>query len=78
MRLTVDREKELRRLVEAVRGLPSELVEELIGLARSLSRRRSRPVGRPRSSLAKYAGILPQDEDPLEYQRRVRAEWDDR
>lgn len=71
-------DRELRRLVRAARRLPPELLEELIGLVRSLSRRRARPVGRRRSNLARYAGILPLNEDPLDYQRRVRAEWDDR
>jgi hypothetical protein len=71
-------DKELQQLLEAVRGLPPEVVEELIGLARSWSRRRPRPAPRRRGGFAKYAGILPKSEEPLEDQRRVRAEWDDR
>ncbi|MBN1773619.1 MAG: hypothetical protein JXB32_20315 [Deltaproteobacteria bacterium] len=71
-------EKELQRLVKAVRGLPPEVLEELIGLARSLARRRSRPGPRRRGGLAQFAGILHLTEDPLDYQQRVRAEWDER
>lgn len=71
-------EKEVQRLVKAVRGLPPEVVEELIGLARSLSRRRRRPGVRRRAGLTQFAGILHLTEDPLDYQQRVRAEWDGR
>jgi len=66
-------EKELQRLIKAVRGLPPDVVEEWIGLARSLSRRRPRPGARRRAGLAEFAGILHLTEDPLEYQRRVRS-----
>jgi hypothetical protein len=31
-----------------------------------------------REALAASAGILKLDEDPVDWQRRIRAEWDDR
>lgn len=33
---------------------------------------------KPRKNLKEYFGILKTDEDALEFQKRVRAEWEER
>jgi hypothetical protein len=69
---------DVERLVKAARGLSPEVLRELVALVQSLAggRRRVRPRRSP--GLAQFAGILRLDEDPVEWQRRIRAEWDDR
>ncbi|MFI5385114.1 MAG: hypothetical protein ACHQ50_03245 [Fimbriimonadales bacterium] len=48
-----------------------DLVSRLVDIAKEKAPARQ-------TDLSKYSGILKHGPDPLEFQRQIRAEWDDR
>ncbi len=55
----------------------NEPVEVIISYAEweKIERTIGTPEGATRETLAKYAGVLKVKEDPLDYQKKIRNEW---
>jgi hypothetical protein len=66
----------LAEIEAAVPGLTLEELDRLEARLRELRHKRIAGKQRPLTNLAQFAGVLRLAEDPLEWQRRIREDWE--
>jgi hypothetical protein len=66
----------LAEIEAAVPNLNAEELERLEARLRELRQQRAAARGQTQTNLAEFAGVLRLTEDPLDWQRRVREEWE--
>ena len=66
----------LAEIEAAVPRLSTKELERLEGQVKALRRERAAAHTPAQTNLAEFAGILRLTEDPLDWQRRMRGEWE--